>query len=315
MSLGDNIKHRRTQLGLSQQELAEHMGYRSRSTIAKIESGENDIPRAKLQKLAHILQTTIEALTADGPSLALPVPPDASPAPAGAKTIMVLLAGGTSVRNQQNIPNQFVSILGKPAVVYCLEAYQLHPAVDEIYVVCLSGWEDIMLAYAREYQITKLKALIPGGKTGIESVKNAAQVLAHTYSPDSIVILQESTRPLVGADMISNLIQSCSRNGSATTCRPMEDYVQFLLKEGAVEYVDRNALVSLESPEAYRLRQLTDAFALAQSKGHPLTESCCAMLMYHLGYPIFFVEGSRCNIKILSQEDISIISSLLKLWQ
>ena len=47
MELYENIKHRREELGLSQQDLADMLGYKSRSTIAKIEAGENDIPQSK----------------------------------------------------------------------------------------------------------------------------------------------------------------------------------------------------------------------------------------------------------------------------
>ena len=47
---------------MSQQELADAMGYKTRSTIAKIESGENDVSQKKLQKLAAVLDTTVEEL-------------------------------------------------------------------------------------------------------------------------------------------------------------------------------------------------------------------------------------------------------------
>ena len=62
MSVGDNIKRRRFELRMSQQELADAMGYKTRSTIAKIESGENDVSQKKLQRFADVLDTTVEAL-------------------------------------------------------------------------------------------------------------------------------------------------------------------------------------------------------------------------------------------------------------
>lgn len=53
-----NIRNRRMELGMSQEELAQKMGYTSRSTIAKIESGKNDIPQSKIQAFAVALNTT-----------------------------------------------------------------------------------------------------------------------------------------------------------------------------------------------------------------------------------------------------------------
>ena len=58
MSVGANIRKRRFELKMSQQELADAMGYKTRSTIAKIESGENDVSQKKLQRLAAVLETT-----------------------------------------------------------------------------------------------------------------------------------------------------------------------------------------------------------------------------------------------------------------
>lgn len=58
MKLYERIKHRREELGMSQDELAKKLGYKSRSTIAKIEKGENDITQSKISAFAKALNTT-----------------------------------------------------------------------------------------------------------------------------------------------------------------------------------------------------------------------------------------------------------------
>ena len=58
MELYKNIRNRRIELGLTQAELAEKIGYRSISTIAKIERGINDIPQSKIKAFADALNTT-----------------------------------------------------------------------------------------------------------------------------------------------------------------------------------------------------------------------------------------------------------------
>ena len=58
MSIGSNILYRRKSLGLTQEELAKKMGYKSKSTINKIELGINDIPQSKIAKFAEVLDTT-----------------------------------------------------------------------------------------------------------------------------------------------------------------------------------------------------------------------------------------------------------------
>lgn len=317
MSVGTNIKKRRFELRMSQQELADALGYKTRSTIAKIESGENDVTQKKLQRFAEVLDTTVEALITgeSAPSrpadLSAPIYEEAV-LPNRNRNIAIVLAGGKSIRNQQNIPNQFINILGKPVIVYCLEAYQAHPAIDDIYIVCLKGWEQIVNAYAEQFHITKLKGLIPAASSGILSVKNGLEYVKNLYSEDDVVIFQESTRPMVSVDMISKLLQACYENGSANICQGMKDYVQFTCNEGTVDYIDRNTLVSLESPEAYRIGIISDVFADAEKKQHPLNESCCAMLLFNLGYNINFIKGSVNNIKIVRQEDIAICEGILR---
>lgn len=58
MNLYQRIKARREELGMSQEELANKLGYRSRSTINKIEMGKNDITQTKIKAFADALQTT-----------------------------------------------------------------------------------------------------------------------------------------------------------------------------------------------------------------------------------------------------------------
>lgn len=321
MSIGANIKKRRYELRMSQQELADALGYKTRSTIAKIESGENDITQKKLQKLADILDTSVEALISGNTmssitsesAISMSINTNNSGSLLNRqRTVAIILAGGKSIRNHQNIPNQFINILGKPVIVYVLEAYQAHPAIDDIYVVCLKGWEQIVTAYAEQYGVSKLRGLIPAASSGILSVKNGLEAVKDKYEKDDIIVFQESTRPLITVDIISQLLQSCYENGSANICQSMKDYVIFTYENDKAHYVDRNATVELQSPEAYRFNVITDVFQKAGKENHDLIESCCVMLMYNLGYDINFIEGSINNIKIVRQEDIAVVTSLLK---
>ena len=149
MAVGDNIKKRRYELKMSQQELADRMGYKTRSTIAKIESGENDVSHKKLVQFAQILDTTPEELISGFSSLQ-GIQNFGSGAKKTGKNAVIILAGGKSGRNRQNIPSQFINVHGKPILVYCMEIYQRHPSIDDIYVVCLKWWENIVRSYAAE---------------------------------------------------------------------------------------------------------------------------------------------------------------------
>ncbi len=313
MSVGANIKKRRFELRMSQQELADAMGYKTRSTIAKIESGENDVAQKKLIKFASVLDTTVEALISGYPSSHDPQTraTDFSVSKTN-KNVVVILAGGKSGRNRQNIPSQFISIHGKPILVYCMEAYQTHPSIDDIYIVCLKGWENIVQDYAVQYGITKLKGLVPAGNSGIASLKNALDHIKKHYNQNDLIIIQESTRPMIRTEMISKLLQASLEKGSATICHSMKDYVQFNVSKRRAEYVDRNTVIALQSPEAHRLSLLNEVFDLVERRNHPMTESCCTMLLYNLGYNINFIEGNINNIKIVREEDMATFSAMVR---
>ncbi|MBQ8550129.1 MAG: XRE family transcriptional regulator [Clostridia bacterium] len=311
MNVGANIKKRRYELRMSQQELADAMGYKTRSTIAKIESGENDVSHKKLQRFAEALDTTVEHLIS-GYSQAKVDEVAVEDGSRTQKSVAVILAGGKSGRNLQNIPNQFINVNGKPIIVYCMEAYQSHPSVDDIYVVCLKGWENIVKAYAERYGITKLRGLIPAGPSGILSLKNAVDHVKDKYSPNDLMIIQESTRPMVTAETVSKLLQSSSEKGSATICHSMGDYVQFDVSGSHPKYVDRDAVIAMQSPEAHRISIMQKVFQKAERLNHPLTESCCTMLLYNLGYKINFIKSNVNNIKIMREEDIATFGALVK---
>lgn len=310
MGIGTNIKRRRYELKMSQQDLATAMGYTSKSTIAKIESEENGVSSKKLVQFAKALNTTVEELVA-GASVS-PVQYDSSNEAVGHKNIAVILAGGKSTRNQQNIPNQFISVFGKPIIIYSMEAYQKHPAINEIYVVCLKGWEDIVQSYAQQFGITKLTKVLPAGDTGILSVKSAVDYFDGLCNETDTIIFQESTRPLVTEENISRLLLEYSEKGSAATCGSMSEHLQFFVKESTIRYIDRDYLIEIQSPEAYQYGDLASLFKKAEKNKHKFTESCCSMFMFNLGMKPNFFEGNLSNIKIIRAEDIALFTAYIK---
>ncbi len=312
MSVGSNIKKRRYEMRMSQQELADAMGYKTRSTIAKIESGENDVSQKKLQKFANVLDTTVESLIFGYAKLDMDVTVAEQDRSQKNKTAVVILAGSKTGKNSRNIPNQFIDVNGKPIIVHCMQVYQSHPSVDDIYVVCLRGWEDIVKDYAVQFGISKLRGLISAGNSGAASLKNGYEFLKNNYAPDDVVIIQEATRPMITTETISKVLLACSENGSATICHSMNDYVQFDLSGDYPEYLEREKIIALQSPEAHRFALISEVFEMAQNSGHPLSESNCTMLMYNLGFDINFIEGGINNIKIEREEDIIKFSAWCK---
>lgn len=310
MAIGSNIRKRRYELKMSQQDLADAMGYKTRATISKIESEENDVSNKKLLKFAQVLDTTVENLlfgvNATTSNIINPQQPmDRN------KNIAIILAGGKSSRNEQNIPNQFIDVNGKPIIIYGLETYNNHPLIDDIYVVCLKGWESIVDTYCKTYNINKLKGIITAGNTGILSIKKAIDYVKDIYDDEDIIIFQESTRPLVSIEMISKLINTTIEYNSAYICKSMKDYIMFTVTDYNQSITDRKNIVEIQSPDSYKLSYIIDVFNKADKRKHEYTESCLAYLLNKLGYQINFIEGSFNNIKIIHDNDVKQLKDLL----
>ena len=74
--------------------------------------------------------------------------------------IALIIAGGVGARMGQDIPTQFITVFDKPVIVYTMEAFQKHPNIDAIEVVCLDGWHEVLSAYARQFGISKLESIV-----------------------------------------------------------------------------------------------------------------------------------------------------------
>lgn len=226
----------------------------------------------------------------------------------------LILAGGKGVRMNQEIPKQFLNINDVPIIIYTLKAFQQHPEIDEILVVCIEGWQEILWAYARQFGITKLKWVISGGETGHESIRNGVYELGKHCKEDDIILIHDAIRPNVSQEIISACIAQCRLKGSAVTVIPCVE-AMLLRREGgdrSQEMIDRDSLARTQTPQAFPLKKLLWAHEEAQNKGIRNATATCT-LMIELGEEVYFTAGSEKNVKLTTVEDIEIFKALLYL--
>lgn len=227
--------------------------------------------------------------------------------------IAILTAGGIGSRTHQDLPKQFITVDNKPIIVYTLEAFQQHPNIDEIYVACLEGWNNVLDAYAKQFNISKLKRIVIGGKTGQESIYNALTAITndHIDTSDIVVMVHDGNRPMVSQDIITDNIVKQKIFGSAVAVIPTAEVV-FVSKDGCVsnEALNREELWRTQTPHSYNFDELWSIHQKAIKDGIINTAASCS-LMQHYGYTTYFSKGSEKNIKITTVEDIEIFKALL----
>lgn len=229
------------------------------------------------------------------------------------KNIALIIAGGSGNRMGQDIPKQFIHVDGCPIIIHTMQCFQKHPDIDAIAVVCLKGWDTVLKAYANQFNITKLKWIFPGGKTGMESIHNGIYGLREEQCDDEdLVLIHDSIRPLLSQDIISSNIAVCKAYGYAITgiqCR------EAILKsnDGFVSNtsIPRDTLIRTQTPQTFKLGNIIAVHEEAKSKGISDSVASCTLIAEVGGRDMHIVPGSEKNIKITTVEDIEILKSLM----
>lgn len=227
--------------------------------------------------------------------------------------IAVLTAGGVGSRMHQEIPKQFIHVNNKPVIIYTLEAFQKNPSIDAIIVAVLERWDEMLWAYARQYNITKLRWVVIGGSTGQESIHNCLMKLKEEGIPyDSVITIHDGNRALVTQDIIADSLATYRKYGSAVAAIACVEAI-FKSSDGKESDVSisREELFRTQTPHTYSFGKLLWAHQEAELKNIKNTAATC-VLMNMLGEKVYFSLGSEKNLKITTMEDLDIFKALLK---
>ena len=226
--------------------------------------------------------------------------------------VALLTAAGTGTRMGQDIPKQFMHVENKPLIIHTMEAFQNHPNIDAIMVVTLPAWMAVLQAYASQFNITKLKWVVPGGATGQESIHNGLMELSKILQSDDIVMIHDGNRCLVSSEIISNSLATFHAHGSAVAAIPCVEAVFKSSDDGSSSTVSipREQLFRTQTPHTYTIEKLLWAHEEAAKRGISNTAASCT-LMQALGETVYFSKGSETNLKITTVDDMLIFEALL----
>ena len=229
--------------------------------------------------------------------------------------VALVIAGGTGKRVGQDIPKQFINVNDKPVLIYTLEAFQKHPEIGAIEVVCLDGWHDILKAYAKQFGIDKMKWVVSGGNTCQESIRNGVFFLKDKCQQDDIVIIHDGIRPMIDEEVLSDVIITCQRYGNGVSSL---DYNEQIFRKkndtSTMEYIPRDTLKRVQTPQAYKFDRLLWAYEKAFKEEVGIYGSSYTnTMMVDLGETLYFAKGSDKNLKITTTDDFEIFKALLSI--
>ena len=226
--------------------------------------------------------------------------------------VAMLVAGGSGSRMHQNIPKQFLTVNERPVIVYTLEAFERHPEVDAIAVVCIEGWQNVLEAYAQQFNISKLKYIFPGGDSAFESRRNGVFELEKIFAPNDMVLIHDGIRPMVSPEIISDCIRVAVKYGNAITAIPCPE-AMMTTEDGIVSNgsIPNTNLRRTQTPHAFYLKDICGYYRQAMESGIKSSVSPCS-LIEELGGHVYFSAGSEKNLKLTTLDDIDIFKALLK---
>lgn len=223
-----------------------------------------------------------------------------------------MLAGGKSSRMNTNRPKQYIEVNGESVLKHTMRAFQQHPLIQDIYVVCARGWEETVLDEAQSSKITKFRHAIIGGETSYQSLMNGiAYLLQKVKDTESIILVHDAVRPLVSQDIISRNIAVCLTHGNAITAVRSQE--AFLVSEdGSTSncYIPRENMLRAQTPHTFPLKTLKEMMEAANEKGITHSQSLFT-LANELGFtPLHIAQGDIMNFKLTYPNDILIYQAL-----
>lgn len=227
--------------------------------------------------------------------------------------IAVIFAGGVGRRmHTKDLPKQFLQIYGKPIIIHTLQVFETHKDIDGIVVACVKEWIPYLNGLIKEYNLKKVKSVVPGGKKGQGSIYRgliAANTIAHEKA---IVLIHDGVRPFIDHKVIDDNIRSVKEHGTAITTSPVTETILVVDGENLIRTVPNRAYSRIaKAPQSFWLEDILGVHEKAVLEGRDDFIDCCTLMQYY-GYPLYLVDGPIENIKVTTQEDIFTMRAVLE---
>lgn len=231
------------------------------------------------------------------------------------KNIAVIFAGGVGQRMKTvSRPKQFLELNGKPIMIYTIELFDNHLMIDGIVCVCIESWIPFLEKQLKKFEINKVKAIVPGGETGQDSIYNGLAKTLQMYGEDCNVLIHDGVRPLITEQTITDCVNMVAEKGNCITCIPATETFIVKQKDDSLVIPTRDNSLIARAPQCFHLKDILEAHNRAQESGrHDFIDSCT--LMSHYGYKMNTIIGPMENIKITTPTDFYIFKAMIEVHE
>ena len=227
--------------------------------------------------------------------------------------IGVIFAGGVGKRMNSRVkPKQFLNVYGKPIIIHTLEVFDSHPDIDAIVVACLEEWIPYLQELIEKYNLKKVKKIVPGGRSGQESIYHGLQAAKQVAGQEkSIVLIHDGVRPMIYKKTIDDNLQSVREHGSAITSVAVKETVLVVSAYNTIKEVQNGTDKRWASPQqSFYLDEIIGLHRRAITEGKDDFIDSCSMMQYY-GHKLYLIDGPQENIKITTPDDFYTMRALL----
>ena len=225
------------------------------------------------------------------------------------KYAAIVLAAGSGKRMNSKVHKQYLIIQDRPVLYYSLKAFE-DSAVDEIVLVVGKGEEEFCRKeIVDKYGISKVKAIVEGGKERYHSVFEG---LKQTSDAD-YVLIHDGARPFVNQDIIRRCMQEVQKYQACVVGMPVKDTIKIADEGGyAKQTPDRKNVWMIQTPQTFSYALIYEAYEeMLKTEDAAITDD--AMVLERIkGKKSKLIEGSYRNIKITTPEDLLIANVYLQ---
>jgi 2-C-methyl-D-erythritol 4-phosphate cytidylyltransferase len=219
---------------------------------------------------------------------------------------VILPAAGQGKRMGAGKNKLLLELNGIPVLIHTLMVFERDDACKGIILAINRQDEGEFQALFKRYHIKKVINLVTGGTERQFSIFNALK----TVMSDGMILVHDAARPLIQIEQIHRLVKRAEETGAAIIGVPAKDTMK-TVKDGLVAAtVERSSLWAVQTPQAFRISLLREAYEKADRDGFLGTDD--ASLVERLNHPIAMVEGGYENIKLTTPEDLYIAEAILE---
>lgn len=220
------------------------------------------------------------------------------------KKHIIIVAGGSGLRMQTDVPKQFIEIGNLPILMHSITAFYNYDNKINIVLALPKAHFEFWKNLCKKHDFKIKHKIVEGGETRFNSVQNALNSIEN----EGLVAIHDAVRPFITPDLISRCFDTAEKLGNAIPAIEIVESVREI-SDTSNKTIDRSKLRAIQTPQTFK----TEIIKLAFEKANHNKFTDDASVLENIGEKINLIEGEKNNIKITTLQDLNFANYILNI--